>query len=512
MRFSLFHRLLLCLIVTLSVIGGVVAGFVAVQSLLPADSPLRLDITPRLLVMAGRVAGELSSSPAAEWEAVLARYSSETGLELSLYSNAGRRLAGRADELPPEVFEVLTSSSRGTRGVIAELGTQPVPPPVSQRAPHSLNGPPTRGLAGEGAQALEAPLFALRTSGSGGYWAGVRMAVVEAPGSPAVPATLLAVSRAFAGRGIQWQPQPFIALVISVGGAVVLLWLGIARRIAQPIQRMTEVAVAIAGGRFEARVEAERGDELGRLGRAINEMSARLDGHMRAQKRFLGDVSHELASPIARIRLGLEIIASRSRGALVEELRDVQEDVQYMSELVEELLVFARAEVAPHQADLVSFEVDGVVARALRREAEQGAAVEARVPAGLKVMADQDLLVRALGNVLRNAFRYAGDKGPIVVEAQREGGMVRLEVRDSGPGVGEEVLGRIFEPFFRPEEARTAESGGAGLGLAIVKSVVTACGGTVQARNLSPQGFAISMWLPASSQNLHKPAVILNPR
>jgi two-component system sensor histidine kinase CpxA len=149
------------------------------------------------------------------------------------------------------------------------------------------------------------------------------------------------------------------------------------------------------------------------------------------------------------------------------------------------------------------------------RESRECGGVIVDVPGSLAVMAEPDLLARALGNVIRNALRYASPTsaggegysyrpavqsdgrpaGPITVSARERGDHVSIFVTDSGPGVPEESLHRLFDPFFRPETARTRETGGTGLGLAIVKSCVEACGGSVAVRNAQPQGLQVEFEL-----------------
>jgi two-component system sensor histidine kinase CpxA len=154
----------------------------------------------------------------------------------------------------------------------------------------------------------------------------------------------------------------------------------------------------------------------------------------------------------------------------------------------------------PEAAPLEAVDLESVVARVIAREAFEGAPVETVVPAGLRVMANEAFLLRAVSNVVRNAVRYAGSAGPIGIEirAARQGDTVTLMVADSGPGLPESELEEIFAPFYRPEAARTRETGGAGLGLAIVKSCVEACRGTVECRNRSPRGLEVIFRLAGS--------------
>src|SRR5207253_1032338 len=112
----------------------------------------------------------------------------------------------------------------------------------------------------------------------------------------------------------------------------------------------------------------------------------------------------------------------------------------------------------------------------------------------LQVFAVQDLLLRSIANLIRNAIRYAGLAGPITISAERIGDTVVIKVADCGPGVPDDALAQLFDPFYRPEAARTRETGGVGLGLAIVKTCVESCGGTVSCRNCKP-GFEVSVTL-----------------
>jgi two-component system sensor histidine kinase CpxA len=162
-----------------------------------------------------------------------------------------------------------------------------------------------------------------------------------------------------------------------------------------------------------------------------------------------------------------------------------------MSQLLDELLQFTRAgvqrEIALRPVPLAAL-VKDVVARDGR-----GSEIVCDVAPDLVAQAEPALLARALGNVLRNAVRYAGDAGAIVIRAAARNGEVDLTVADQGPGVPAENLSRLFDAFYRPDGARTRETGGAGLGLAIVKTCVDACRGKISAANQTGRGFAVTL-------------------
>lgn len=120
-----------------------------------------------------------------------------------------------------------------------------------------------------------------------------------------------------------------------------------------------------------------------------------------------------------------------------------------------------------------------------------------RIDPHITVVADPELLKRALANLIRNAVKYAAYAGPIRVSEERNKRQAMIEIRDSGQGVPDDLLDQLFEPFFRLEPSRDRDSGGFGLGLAIVKICIETCRGTVSARNIDPKGFAVSITLPA---------------
>jgi two-component system sensor histidine kinase CpxA len=197
--------------------------------------------------------------------------------------------------------------------------------------------------------------------------------------------------------------------------------------------------------------------------------------------------------------VALGILEQRAEGQQQAYVQDLHEEVQHMSKLVNELLSFSKASLgAP--AKLRPVEVRGVAEEAVRREAPAGAPLQLEVPAGLWALAEPELLLRALANLLRNALRYGGAAGPIAVAARGEGRSVLVSVADCGPGVPPAELERIFDPFYRLDPSRDAATGGVGLGLAIVKTCVESCRGTVSCRNRQPTGLEVIVRLPAAEE------------
>jgi two-component system sensor histidine kinase CpxA len=180
-----------------------------------------------------------------------------------------------------------------------------------------------------------------------------------------------------------------------------------------------------------------------------------------------------------------------------ERLEDLREEVTRMSDLVNELLSFSKASLQPSAIKLAPVAVLEIAERAARREGADS--VQCEIAPDVRAMADPDLLLRALANLVRNAVRYAGSSGPIAIRAERAGLEVIIRVVDNGPGVPPDSVSRLFDPFYRPELARDRETGGAGLGLAIVKTCVESCQGSVSCRNLAPKGFEVAIRLCAEA-------------
>ena len=301
--------------------------------------------------------------------------------------------------------------------------------------------------------------------------------------------------------GLFFDFKPWLAVALGAVLFSALLWAPLVRGITHSIAQMTQTTRQIAEGRFDARTQDGRRDELGLLGQSINRMAARLSGFVTGQKRFLGDVAHELCSPLARIQVALGILEQRADEKQQGYVNDVREEVQHMSSLVNELLSFSRASLGSSTIKLQPLIVRQVVDKAVSRENTEGVQIRLQVADDLCVLAEPELLVRSLSNLLRNAIRYAGHAGPITVSARREDNYVVVTVADCGPGVPEGELAQIFDPFYRLDGSRDANTGGVGLGLAIVKTCIESCRGSVACRNRQPSGLEVDLRLQAASQD-----------
>jgi two-component system sensor histidine kinase CpxA len=314
-----------------------------------------------------------------------------------------------------------------------------------------------------------------------------------------LPLILVMRSDSLTGHGLFFDPKPWILAGVGVLLVSGLIWVPLAISLTTSLRRIRRATGRIAEGDYAVSVpDAARADELGDLGRSVQNLAQRLEAHVAGQKRFLGDIAHELCSPISRLQAVVGILeeGNGSEEARQRSLRRVGAEVQQISALVNELLSFSKASLRREVA-LVPVDLSGLVDEVLEREGAPREHILVAVPPGLTVRADPELLERAVGNVVRSALRYAGSEGGIELRAERQADEVILRIGDSGPGVPEEALPRLFDPFYRPDASRARESGGTGLGLAIVKSCVEACGGTASASLRQPTGLEITLRLDA---------------
>lgn len=430
------------------------------------------------------LSGELGSRPRTEWTATLERFSQTYGVRFALLDDRGQPLAGPLLEIPPEVHERM----RVPRGGLGGPGgpRRGGPPGSAEGAVPSRRGGPgaMRGF--------------VRAGSPPSYWVVIPMPLSAMDKGRSEMGRLVIQSPTVSGGGLFFDLTPWWL----AGGAVlflsVLWWTPFIGSITRSLRQMTAATEEIAEGKFDIALNDRRGDELGRLGSAINRMSGRLQGFVTGQKRFLGDIAHELCSPLARMEMALGVMDQQATAAQREYLDDLRDDVRHMSGLVNELLSFSKAGLKAKDLALSRVPLQELVAGVVSREAPEDPRVRQEIPPDACVDAEPELLARAVSNLLRNAIRYAGHAGPVTLRAVIQGESVSLTVSDEGPGVPEEALARLGEPFFRPDQARARESGGTGLGLAIVRTCVDACRGRLTLRNRQPAGFEAEVRLKLS--------------
>lgn len=307
------------------------------------------------------------------------------------------------------------------------------------------------------------------------------------------------------------EPETQVLRVVSVFFITGLFCYGLARYLAAPVGKIRSAAQKIAQGDLSARVEPNRfprgRDEITGLARDFDRMAERLESLVAAQNRLLGDVSHELRSPLTRLNLALELARRGDENKRVAAFERIEREATRLDSLIGELLTLSRLENGL-RAETLNRTVD---LTELAREVAADADFEAQnASRGVRatftcpdktvtVHGDAELLRRALENVARNAARHTDDNSTVDISLTRDKDSAILSVRDHGPGVPEEELDAIFRPFYRVEGARErAETDrGTGLGLAIAERAAHAHGGRIEACNAPDGGLEVQICLPA---------------
>ncbi|MCX6968053.1 MAG: ATP-binding protein [Verrucomicrobia bacterium] len=452
----------------------------------------------RVEAMRALIVGELNTTPPDDWGAVLERFSDAYAVRLSIFESNGEYLIGPVTELPPELRQRMLTPTPTPKPLAypkASIPKKPAAPPSVLPKPNVASKPkPAPPHARPTPNSMRA---FLRTSHPAHYWLLQRARLNNPQAGGAMQVILVAQADSLSMGGLILDPAPWLGLAVGTIAFSVLFWFPLLHGITRSIGQMRQTTRQIAEGRFDVRVVTRRQDELGSLGESINQMAARLNGFVAGQKRFLGDIAHELCSPLARLQMVLGIMEQRAGKEGAEYAKSASEKAQQIAALVNELLVFSRASFGPAAVRLAPVVVGQVVAEAVCRETDEAVRITTEIPGGLTVLADGELLVRAVSNLLRNAIHHGGNSGPITLAAAREQEGVAIRVADCGPGVPEEELPKLFDAFYRLDSSRARETGGVGLGLTIVKTCVESCGGTVVAQNREPHGLEVVIRLPA---------------
>ncbi len=272
----------------------------------------------------------------------------------------------------------------------------------------------------------------------------------------------------------RFGPARLLFALVVMAVALLLGTHWAARRIACRLEALAASVARFGRGELDARASEHGGDEIARLASAFNQSAARIGGLMRAQRRMLQSASHELRSPLSRLRMAHELLSgdeldARSRHKLaLESARDIEE----LDALIGDLLLAARLEDPEQPKSFASVDLWTLV----QEEAER---VKASAHgSACSLHGDPRMLRSLVRNLLENARRYGRD--PIEIEVSQAADQVTIRVQDRGDGVNEADRERIFEPFYRPQGHREGKDGGVGLGLSLVKSIAAHHGGSVR--------------------------------
>ncbi len=296
-----------------------------------------------------------------------------------------------------------------------------------------------------------------------------------------------------------WPGTQVAVLSVTILTAAVVS-LVLARYVSSPVVRLQKASRALAAGALETRVGApftKRGDEVGTLARDFDAMAERIQALVESKETLLRDVSHELRSPLARIRMALALAERRAGAESQPDLARIEREAERLDKLVGQVMTLTRLRTTETpRRDLVRLDkIVGEVVDDARFEYPD-ATVDFVAAGEPSLRGDADGLKSAVENVVRNALIYGDRSKPIEVRLESSPGSARIRVLDRGPGVPEADLERIFEPFYRTDKSRDHRQDGQGIGLAITARVMELHGGWVTARNRPEGGLEIALELP----------------
>jgi two-component system sensor histidine kinase CpxA len=297
-----------------------------------------------------------------------------------------------------------------------------------------------------------------------------------------------------------WWRLLLLALVVGA----LSLWL--ARYLSAPVGALRRATLQLSAGDLSARVGDpvdRRRDEIGQLARDFDAMASRLENLVGSQRSLLRDVSHELRSPLARLTVALQLARDREGARAVEALNRIERETGRLDDLIGQLLLLERLEARAPDTEKMDFDLCDLLNEVVddasfeASAAKRGVELETESPCPMR---GYPALIRsALDNVLRNAVRHTAQGTAVEVAIDCGEAGAEITIRDHGPGVPDEFLETLFEPFSRVTDARERSTGGAGLGLAIARLAIEVHDGTVTAQNHDECGLEISIRIPSGA-------------
>lgn len=335
----------------------------------------------------------------------------------------------------------------------------------------------------------------------------IRMVSVPVTAAGATYAVQVAASLDDARAVLRAARWLFLAISLAILGAVVATGALLARRALRPIDQIVSQARRIGESSLAERLPYPGSqDEIGRLVATLNDMLQRIEQGFEVQRRFTADASHELRSPLSRLRAELEVTLRRPRdpAEYEEALRSCLDEVERLSWLTEELLGLARLDAGEgRQLPAGTVALAPIVDEAVRRLTSEAERREITLVATscppLSVKAAPSAAGLAVANVLDNAVKFSRAGGCVTVDVFAEGGEAVVSVTDTGPGVPPDEIPRLFERFYRGSAARSSETPGMGLGLAISRALVEGQGGRISVDSAPGEGATFIIRLPLAS-------------
>ncbi len=304
-----------------------------------------------------------------------------------------------------------------------------------------------------------------------------------------------------------------LAGVLLLFGAGIAISFGVfvSASLTRGLRRVEEAAERLASGNLSARAQSDGRDEVARLAGTFNRMADQLEAAARKQRELdtlrrdlIAWTSHDLRTPLTSMRVVVEALADSvidDPDAIQRYLNSIRSDVASLNRLIDDLFELAQLDAGGMTFDKVQVSLSDLISDVLERMRaladQRRVRLDGRVAPQIDpVTIDPSKIERVLANLVGNAIRHTPEGGQVTIDAQRGHGRLRVSVRDTGEGIPEEDLPRVFERFYRGEKSRARSSGGAGLGLAIAKGIVEAHGGTIEVASQVGAGSTFTLTLP----------------
>jgi two-component system, OmpR family, sensor histidine kinase CpxA len=293
------------------------------------------------------------------------------------------------------------------------------------------------------------------------------------------------------------MPQPVLLVLMLLISAIASFILAVS--ISRPLRELLQRQLQFAAGALDSRVTtlSKRRDELGQLGQSFNTMAEHISALLTNQRRLLRDISHELRSPLARAQLALGLTERQQN---LQQIPRLKQELDRLDAMLDELLTYSKLDAGQYQLNKHLFDINELLSDVIEVNQVEADAKQQTItvltPGPLQLAADSHLLARAIENVLRNAIKYSPTNSQISCQLQQHNLQLSLTICDQGPGIEQDKLAAIFEPFYRVSDSRSSNTGGTGLGLAIVAQIVRQHSGSVSAFNSVNGGLCICLQLP----------------
>ena len=298
------------------------------------------------------------------------------------------------------------------------------------------------------------------------------------------------------GHGFNWEVLDMGAVVrlvtlltaILAGAYLLIRW------ILSPVRGLTEGVREVGKGNLDHRISLDRSDELGELAKAFNAMTDRIRTMLRAKEQLMLDVSHELRSPLTRMKVALESLSENATK------KSIREDVAEMETMVTEVLKTARSHYMQGQLNLQRVDIAELLKGALSTFKGQPPGVQViKMSDRVELSVDPDRVKTAVKNLLDNALKYSFNSSePVKVSLERSPSYTIIRIQDNGVGIPEDEIPYIFEPFYRVDKSRSKDTGGYGLGLSLCKTIMEAHHGKIEVESAPERGTIVSLLFPHS--------------